>query len=84
MPIIQTTTWMRIKGKTTIVAGGSRGLDKEMAKALAEAGADVAIVLLKELSALSRQSRAETVECYSMAMKADVTKFEKFERWSVK
>jgi NAD(P)-dependent dehydrogenase (short-subunit alcohol dehydrogenase family) len=80
MPIIQTTTWMRIKSKTTIVAGGSRGLDKEMAKALAEAGADMTIVLLKELSALSEQSRAETVECYSMAIKADVTKFEKFER----
>lgn len=39
---------MCIKGKTAIVTGGSRSLGKEMTKALAEAGADVAIVFLKE------------------------------------
>jgi len=48
----------KLKGKTAIVTGGSRGLGKEMAKALAEACADVAIVFLKELSALNRQSRS--------------------------
>ena len=57
-----------------------------MTKALAEAVQiwRARIVLLKELSALSRQSRTETVECYSMAIKADVKEFEKFERLSVK
>ena len=34
----------RLTNKTAIVTGGNRGLGREMARALAEAGAQVAIV----------------------------------------
>src|SRR5262245_45249744 len=41
MPVLDL---FRLDGKTALVTGGARGLGKTMATALAEAGADVALV----------------------------------------
>jgi NAD(P)-dependent dehydrogenase (short-subunit alcohol dehydrogenase family) len=50
----------RLEGKTALVTGGSRGLGKQMAQALAEAGADVAVV-----SRRAEETRAVAAEIAS-------------------
>ncbi len=75
----------KLKGKTAIVTGGSRGLGKEMAKALAEAGADMAIVFLKEFEyAQQTVEELKRLNVNSMAIKADVTKLEEVREMVVK
>lgn len=70
---------MRLDGKAAFVTGGSKGIGKQIAVALAEAGADVAVVDLdveegqrtaEELRGLGRQA---------IALKTDVTRPEEVE-----
>ncbi len=42
-----------LKGKVAVVTGGNRGLGKEIALGLASAGADVAILLVRNKSMLN-------------------------------
>jgi len=62
-----------LTGKTIIVTGGSKGLGKTMALALAEAGADV-VVASRTLSELEKTAREiRDLKRESLAIKADIT-----------
>lgn len=70
----------KLDGKVAMVTGGGRGLGKAMAKALAEAGADIAIVgrqfhYLKETAAEIR-----TLGRKSLPLAADITKYEEVKK----
>jgi NAD(P)-dependent dehydrogenase (short-subunit alcohol dehydrogenase family) len=66
---------LRLDGKKTFVTGGARGIGFSIGSALAEAGADVAIVDMDEAQA---KSAAETIARQTgrkaIAIRADVTK----------
>jgi NAD(P)-dependent dehydrogenase (short-subunit alcohol dehydrogenase family) len=66
---------LRLDGKKAFVTGGARGIGYNIAIALAEAGADVAIVDMDESEAKGAASKiaAETGK-KAIAVKADVTK----------
>ena len=51
----------KLKGRTAVITGASKGLGKAMALALAEAGASVALVSRDEtkLNEVAKQIRAE-------------------------
>ncbi|MCZ6636186.1 MAG: 3-oxoacyl-[acyl-carrier-protein] reductase [bacterium] len=64
----------RLKGKTALVTGGSRGIGEAIALRLASEGADVAVCASKSLA--SAQSVAQKVEAQgrkSLALQADVS-----------
>jgi NAD(P)-dependent dehydrogenase (short-subunit alcohol dehydrogenase family) len=64
-----------LKGKTAIVTGGSRGLGKGMARGLAAAGADVAIVAVNlERAKNTAKEIAEEFGVKTLAYSADVSK----------
>jgi NAD(P)-dependent dehydrogenase (short-subunit alcohol dehydrogenase family) len=64
-----------LKGKTAIVTGGSRGLGKGMARGLAAAGADVAIVAVNlERAQNTAKEIAEEFGVKTLAYSADVSK----------
>jgi len=71
---------MELQGKTAVVTGGSRGIGKGIALALAEAGADVAIFYrarAEEAADVARQ-----IESYGrkgIALQVDITDYEKLE-----
>src|SRR5215207_8908243 len=71
----------RLDGRRALVTGGSKGLGKVIATALAEAGADVAIVSRthSECEATAAAIRAETGR-NAVAIAADVTKSEMVDR----
>ena len=65
---------MLLKGKIALVTGGSRGLGRADAFALAEAGADVVIADI--LDAERTADDVRTLGRRSMAIKMDVTNME--------
>ncbi len=71
---------MRLDGKVSFVTGGARGIGKAIAKALAEAGSDVALVDLdlEEAKKTAREIEAES-NVKVIAIGADVTKPEDVE-----
>lgn len=63
-----------LSGEKAIVTGAARGLGEQMALALAEAGADVAVVDVNIDAACRVAEHIRTIGRDSMAIKADVTK----------
>ena len=63
-----------LKGEKAIVTGGGQGLGREMALALAEAGADVAVVQRRVEVAEETAAEIRTLGRDSFAMKVDVSK----------
>lgn len=71
---------MELRGKTAIVTGGSRGIGKGIALALAEAGADVAIFY--RARAEEATGVVKEIESYGrrgLALQIDITDYEKLE-----
>ncbi len=66
----------RLDGKSSLVTGGGRGIGKSFCLALAEAGADVAVVDLDETSAKEAADEIRALGRRSLGLKADVTKTE--------
>lgn len=65
---------MRLDGKKAFVTGGARGIGKRLATALAEAGADVAIVDVDLMEAEKTAKEIQEVNHNKMiAIKADIT-----------
>ncbi len=65
---------MSLKGKSIYVTGGAQGLGKAMATALAEAGADLAIVDINgEKAAATAKEIAEATGQHVISIKTDVT-----------
>src|SRR5205823_6527894 len=64
-PEIALAEWFSLAGKVAVVTGGSRGLGKEMAAALAAAGAKVAISARREpwLRAAQEEFAAAGYDC---------------------
>lgn len=66
---------MNFEGKVAIVTGGSRGIGKEVAKKLADLGANLAInYTSKEEEALKTKSEIEALGVKCIALKCDVSK----------
>lgn len=63
-----------LSGEKAIVTGAARGLGEQMALALAEAGADVAVVDVNIDAACRVSDRIRSIDRDSIAIKADVTK----------
>lgn len=71
---------MELEGKTAIVTGGSRGIGKGIALALAEAGADVAIFYrVRREEATKVVSQIELHGRKGLAEPVDITDYEKLE-----
>lgn len=70
----------KLTGKVAIVTGGSRGLGKEIATGLGEAGAKVVITARREewLTPTYKEMTESGIEC--LAVKADISKVEDVER----
>ena len=70
-----TLSYFDLSGKTAIITGGSKGLGEQMAHALAEAGADVALVsrTQADLDKVAAEVRAATGR-RAIGVAADVTK----------
>lgn len=63
-----------LRGRVCLITGGSRGLGREMALALAEAGARLCITGARESAALARTKTAlEACGAEALALAADVT-----------
>ena len=65
---------MGLKGKIAVVTGGSVGLGREIARALAAEGATIAIVDIDEEGAGKVVEELEQSACRSVAVKTDVSK----------
>lgn len=69
----------RLDGKTALVTGGGQGIGRAFALALAEAGADVAIVDINRETAAQVADEIRTMGRRSLAIVADVTRKEDVE-----
>ena len=67
----------KLDGKVAIVTGGSRGLGQGMALGLAEAGADVALVDILDMS--DSKAKVEALGRKCIAITADLSKKESVE-----
>jgi NAD(P)-dependent dehydrogenase (short-subunit alcohol dehydrogenase family) len=63
----------RLDGKTAVVTGASQGLGREMARALAEAGADVAVPDIDYGSAVDAAEEIADLGVETAALETDVT-----------
>lgn len=68
-----------LSGETALITGGGQGLGKEMAIALAEAGADVAVAQRHVERAEEVAEEIKKLGRNSIAIKADVSKFDDVE-----
>ncbi|MGL6195687.1 MAG: SDR family NAD(P)-dependent oxidoreductase [Thermoguttaceae bacterium] len=68
-----------LTGKSALVTGGSVGIGKGYATALAQAGADVAIVDIDERTGMKTAKEIESLGVKSMFVKCDVTKKDQVE-----
>ncbi|XYG87477.1 SDR family oxidoreductase [Heyndrickxia coagulans] len=62
-----------LKGKTAIVTGGGRGLGEQIARAFAEAGADVVLCSRKKAACEEAAARIESLVVRALAMECDIT-----------
>ncbi len=69
-----------LTGKVAIVTGGSRGLGKEIATGLGEAGARVAITARREKELMSTKQELESVGIGCLPIVADVSEVEDVKR----
>jgi NAD(P)-dependent dehydrogenase (short-subunit alcohol dehydrogenase family) len=70
----------KLDGRVALITGGNRGLGFAMAKALAEAGADVAVTSRQKERALeSAANLAETTQRHTLGLAVDVTNAEQIE-----
>jgi NAD(P)-dependent dehydrogenase (short-subunit alcohol dehydrogenase family) len=68
-----------LSGKVAIVTGGARGLGRQAALALAEAGADVAVCDLSEAECHDTMAEIKALGRCSLSAKADVTRLSEIE-----
>jgi len=64
---------IHLKGKTALVTGGGRGIGREIALTLANAGADVAVSDIDEQTAQKTAEDIKAAGCRSLALVADVS-----------
>lgn len=64
---------MRLDGKKALITGGARGIGKSIATALAEAGADVAIIDIDIAEAQKTADEIAALGVKTLAVSADVT-----------
>src|SRR2546429_2692027 len=70
----------KLDGRVALITGGNRGLGFAMAKALAEAGADVVVTSRQKDRALEAAAQlAETTQRHTMGLAVDVTNAEQIE-----
>lgn len=70
----------RLDGKVAMVTGGGRGLGKTMAKALAEAGADLVIVSRQFRNLKETAEEIQALGRKALPLAADITKWEEVEK----
>src|SRR6059058_5132389 len=69
-------SFMKLKGRTTLVTGGSRGIGRAVAIALAEEGADVAInYVSSETAARDVAEHIKKMGCKAILAQADVSDY---------
>jgi 3-oxoacyl-[acyl-carrier protein] reductase len=71
---------MEHSGKIAFVTGGSRGIGKEIAVALARAGADIALADIMESEARDTAAEIEAIGVRAVGYGCDVSSFEDVER----
>ncbi|MBM3190793.1 MAG: SDR family oxidoreductase [Chloroflexi bacterium] len=69
-----------LKGRTALVTGGGQGIGRAFARALAEAGADVAVVDINPTTARAVSEEISSLGVRSLALEIDVTVSEQVQR----